>query len=81
MTIQFQPPCYVQGRQPPDQGAQSHIQPGLECLQGWGIHFFNFFLLLRKEAEIERVPHYAPHLKQPNISVPPVNATLLLNFF
>jgi len=23
MTIQFQPPCYVQGRQPPDQAAQS----------------------------------------------------------
>jgi len=31
-------PCYVQGRQPADQDAQSHIQPGLECLQGWGIH-------------------------------------------
>jgi len=31
-------PCYVQGRQPPAQAAQSHIQPGLECLQGWGIH-------------------------------------------
>jgi len=31
-------PCYVQGLQPPDQAAQSHIQPGLECLQGWGIH-------------------------------------------
>ena len=31
-------PCYVQGHQPPDQAAQSHIQPGLECLQGWGIH-------------------------------------------
>ena len=28
----------MQGRQPPDQAAQSHIQPGLECLQGWGIH-------------------------------------------
>ena len=23
---------------PPDQAAQSHIQPGLECLQGWDIH-------------------------------------------
>ena len=22
----------------PNQAAQSHIQPGLECLQGWGIH-------------------------------------------
>ena len=38
IIIEFQPPCYVQGRQPPDQAAQSHIQPGLECLQGWGIH-------------------------------------------
>jgi len=28
-------PCYVQGRQPADQAAQSHIQPGLECLQEW----------------------------------------------
>ena len=28
-------PCYVQGRQPAAQAAQSHIQPGLECLQGW----------------------------------------------
>ena len=31
-------PCYAQGRQPLNQAAQSHIQPGLECLQGWGIH-------------------------------------------
>ena len=31
-------PCYVQGHQPADQAAQSHIQPGLECLRGWGIH-------------------------------------------
>jgi len=30
--------CYMQGRQPAAQAAQSHIQPGLECLQGWGIH-------------------------------------------
>ena len=28
-------PCYVQGHQPPDQAFQSHIQTGLECLQGW----------------------------------------------
>jgi len=28
----------VQGHQPLDQAAQSHIQPGLECPQGWGIH-------------------------------------------
>jgi len=38
VIIWFQPPRYVQGRQPPDQAAQSHIHPGLECLQGWGIH-------------------------------------------
>ena len=31
-------PCYVQGCQRPDHAAQSHIQPGLECLQGWSIH-------------------------------------------
>jgi len=31
-------PCYVQGRQPADRAAQSHIQPGLVCLQGWGTH-------------------------------------------
>jgi len=31
-------PCHGQGCQPPEQAAQSHIQPGLECLQGWGIH-------------------------------------------
>jgi len=38
VLISFQPHCYVQGRQPAAQAAQSHIQPGLECLQGWGIH-------------------------------------------
>ena len=38
MIIEFQPPCYVHGCQPLDQAAQSHIQPGLECLQGWDIH-------------------------------------------
>ena len=34
----FQPPCYVQGHQPLDQATQSHIQPGLECCQGWSSH-------------------------------------------
>ena len=38
MITWFQSPCYVQGRQPPDQAAQSHIQPGLKFVQGWGIH-------------------------------------------
>jgi len=34
----YQPPCYMQGLQPAAQAAQSHIPPGLEYLQGWGIH-------------------------------------------
>ena len=38
MIIWFQPLCYAQGLQPPDQAAQSHIQPGHECHQGWGVH-------------------------------------------
>ena len=38
MIIEFQPTCCMQGRQPLDQAAQSHIQAGLECLQGWVIH-------------------------------------------
>ena len=38
MIIAFQPPCRVQDHQPLDQAAQSHIQPGLECLQGSSIH-------------------------------------------
>ena len=38
MIIQFQPPCYVQGHQPPDQAAQSHIQP--ECLPDCVTIFF-----------------------------------------
>ena len=31
MIIEFQPPYYVQGCQPLDQAAQSHIQPGLDA--------------------------------------------------
>ena len=38
MVIEFQNPCYVQGHQPLHQAAQSHIQPGLECLQQQGTH-------------------------------------------
>ena len=33
--IWFQHPCHGQGHQAPDQAAQSHIQPGLECLFVW----------------------------------------------
>uniref|UniRef100_A0A8B9GBL4 Interleukin 13 receptor subunit alpha 2 n=1 Tax=Amazona collaria TaxID=241587 RepID=A0A8B9GBL4_9PSIT len=31
-------PCHGQGHLQPHQVAQNHIQPGLQCLQGWGIH-------------------------------------------
>jgi len=31
-------PCCVQDRQPPAQAAQSHIQPGLECLQKYATY-------------------------------------------
>ena len=37
---QVSTPLLCSGRQPLYQAAQSHIQPGLECLQGWGIHNF-----------------------------------------
>ncbi|EOB08416.1 hypothetical protein Anapl_06434, partial [Anas platyrhynchos] len=37
----FPPPCHGQEHLPPDQVAQSPIQPGLEHLQGWGIHNFS----------------------------------------
>ena len=30
--------CQGQGCPPPAQVAQGPIQPGLECLQGWGTH-------------------------------------------
>ena len=43
MIIEFQTLCYVQGRQPPDQAAQSHIQPGLECLQASTTSLGNLF--------------------------------------
>jgi len=39
--MNLQPPRHRQGHQPPhllDQAAQGPIQPGLEHLQGWGIH-------------------------------------------
>ena len=44
MIIDFQRPCYVQGHQPLDQAAQSHIQAGLECLWGHFILFCFVFL-------------------------------------
>jgi len=34
-------PCCGQGYCPPAQAAQGPIQPGLEHLQGWGVHSFS----------------------------------------
>jgi len=36
-----QPPCSKQGYFQPDHDAQSPVQPGLECFQGWGLHYFS----------------------------------------
>ena len=43
-------PCCVQGRQPPAQAAQSHIQPGLECLQAQITFSFWNHIGLREKA-------------------------------
>ena len=36
-----QPPCSEQGHLQLDHVAQSPVQPGLECFQGWGLHHFS----------------------------------------
>jgi len=36
-----QPPCSEQGHLQLDQVAQSLVQPGLECFQGWGLHYLS----------------------------------------
>jgi len=41
-----QPPCNEQGHLQPDQVAQSPVQPGLECFQGWGIDHLSEFLFM-----------------------------------
>ena len=35
------PPCSEQGHLQLDQVAQSPVQPGLECFQGWGLHYLS----------------------------------------
>jgi len=54
-VIWFQPPCHEQGHLPPDQVAQSPIQPGLEHCQGGGSHSFS--------GQPVPVPHH-PHSKE-----------------
>ena len=42
--IEFQPPRYVQGRQPSDQAAQSHIQPGYVWDLVWDLGYHMLLL-------------------------------------
>ena len=76
-------PCYVQGHQPPDQTAQSHIQPGLECLQGWGIHS-----LLGQPVQCVTTPWVKNFLLTSNLNLPclslkpfPLALSLSIQFF
>ena len=36
-----QPVCSEQGDLQLDQVARSSVQPGLECFQGWGLHYLS----------------------------------------
>ena len=49
--------CYVQGHQPAD---QSHIQPGFECLQEWGIHSLLGQRILTALPQLKRVGSLRP---------------------
>jgi len=72
-------PCYVQGCQPPDLAAQSHIQPGLECLQGWGIHsLLGQSVPVRHHPLSEKLP---PNIypKPPHLSLKPFPLVLSLS--
>jgi len=55
--FKFQPPCRMQGHQPPhlipDQAAQSPIQPGLEHLQGWSTTASLGSLFLKAEQDLK----------------------------
>ena len=41
-----QPPCNEQGHLQLDQVAQSPVQPGVECFQGWGIYHCYLYVYL-----------------------------------
>ena len=79
MIIKFQPPCYVQGRQPLDQAAQSHIQPGLECSQGDGASTASLGNLFQC-VTILCVKNFllTPNLNLPCLSLRPFPLVLLL---
>ena len=70
----LQPPRHRQGHQPPhfilDQAAQGPIQPGLEHLQGWGIHNLSVF-------QAVSVPHHS-HSKELPSDIQPKSSLLQL---
>jgi len=59
-------PCYAQVHQPLGHAAQSHIQPGLECLQGWGIHSLSGQPVpVCHDPLSEKTPHTIYHVLDP----------------
>ena len=71
--MNHQPPLHRQSHQPPhlilDQAAQGPIQPGLEHLQGWGIHSLS--------GQPVPAPHYS-HSKEPPPDIQPKSSLLQL---
>jgi len=65
-------PCYVQGRQPPDQAAQTHNKPGPECLQGWGIQNHHHLI-------ITEVPKHSGRSAQPTDLIRPQRQSVQLS--
>ena len=72
--MNLQPPHNRQGHQPPllilDQAAQGPIQPGLEYLQGWGIHNLS--------GQLVPAPHHS-HSKELPPDIQPKSSHLQLN--
>ena len=81
--IKLQPPCYRQGCQPPhfilDQAAQGPIQPGLEHLQGWGIHSLSGQLFQHLTTLIVKNFPLISKLKLPSFNLKPFPLVLLLS--
>ena len=72
MIMEFQPHCYVQGHQPPDRAAQSHIQPGLEMPcngRTWSIPLRQMSFSLPAISGCEDISHYYCSLLLLSLSV------------
>ena len=64
-------PCYVQGRQPADQAAQSHIQPGLECSRRKSQQHSTSSISLVDSSVPPKTPHLPPSSHRQNPSLFP----------